>query len=143
VFDHEVRPCGAVNISVKPVTSLAAAALPSVILLPIDALTSMILFMGAMLNGVIWSKLHSEMHRPTNAWICRWSFFKYLRRLHFLHHRHPGTNFNTLYLMWDWIFGTAARPTPADITEMKKMGTWRVRGGVSPGIQMDDAFGPD
>jgi hypothetical protein len=128
VFDKEDRPCGGINIVVKPITSLTGAMLPFVVMLPIDLLTSVILFAGAIANGALWSKVHSEMHRPTGSLIGRSFVFGYLRRVHFLHHRHPGANFNTLYPMWDWVFRTVALQTPTDLKEME-MGTWRVRGG--------------
>jgi hypothetical protein len=130
VFNHDDRPCADVNIVIKPVTSLAVAVLPCMVMLTIDPLTSAILLMGAMINGAVWSRVHAEMHRPTTAWICESSLFKYLRRLHFLHHRHPGTNFNTLCPMWDWVLGTTAPETADDLTEIK-MGTWRIRGGTA------------
>jgi Fatty acid hydroxylase superfamily len=126
VFDHDDRPCTAVNITVKPTTSLLIATVPCVIVLTVDPLTSIVLLMGAMINGAVWSRVHAEMHRPTTAWICQLTLFKYLRRLHFLHHRHPRHNFNTLCPMWDWILGTTARETAADLAEMEKQ-TWRIR----------------
>ena len=48
-----------------------------------------------------------------------------LKRWHYLHHRHPG-NFNVLFLLWDWILGTAAEGSEQDNREVAHS-TWRVR----------------
>ena len=56
--------CAEINIKVRPVSSLAAIALPCAVTLSIDPITSLMLFAGAIVNGSIWSQFHSEMHRP-------------------------------------------------------------------------------
>jgi sterol desaturase/sphingolipid hydroxylase (fatty acid hydroxylase superfamily) len=66
------------------------------------------------------------MHRPVKSWFSRSWLFQYLNRYHFLHHRHMGTNFNILFLGWDWIFLTAAKPSQAEQNESDKK-TWLVR----------------
>jgi hypothetical protein len=125
-FDHEEGACGHVNIRVPFKTAALAAIGPFLLLLPIDALTAVILAAGAIVNGAIWSSFHSEMHQPASSRIGKWSIFKYLRRWHFLHHRYPSANFNTLFLMWDWILATRASESEADLTEIRAQ-TWRVR----------------
>jgi hypothetical protein len=126
VFNNEKGSCGTVNIRIKLPTLALVISLPCLIAAQIDDITCLVLFIGALANSVIWSAIHSEMHQPRESWFCRTFMYRHLRRLHFLHHRHPGTNFNTLFLMWDWIFGTVATETNDDRWEMEN-GTWRVR----------------
>jgi hypothetical protein len=126
VFDRETRACAVLNLTIKPSTSLAVALLPCLLVMPIDAVTAAVLVAGALANATIWGRIHSEMHQPKGAWFSRMWAYRYLRWRHFLHHRHPGTNFNTVFLMWDWLLGTSAIETEADRLEVI-LGTWRVR----------------
>jgi sterol desaturase/sphingolipid hydroxylase (fatty acid hydroxylase superfamily) len=99
---------------------------PCLVALPVDALTAFVFLIGALVNGRIWSAIHSEMHRPSDAWLSTMRVYNFLKLWRFLHHRHPGTNFNTAFPMWDWFLGTIAVMTEEDRKEIE-MGTWRVR----------------
>jgi hypothetical protein len=126
VFDREPDPCATTNIKIWPGTSLMVIAAPCLVTLPVDALTAFVFLIGALMNGWIWSAIHSEMHRPSDAWFSTIGAYNFLKRWHFLHHRHPGTNFNTAFPMWDWFLGTIAVMTEEDRKEIE-MDTWRVR----------------
>jgi hypothetical protein len=126
LFDKERKSCAAINITVKPLTSLTVMALPCLSMLLLDPITALVLFAGGMANGALWSKIHDEMHRPRGVWYSNLRVYRHLRRRHYLHHRHPNTNFNTLFPMWDWVLGTASVATQDDHLEMASA-TWRVR----------------
>jgi len=126
VFDREPDMCAATNIKIWPGTTLMVIAAPCLTILPVDVLTALVFLCGALINSRMWSAIHSEMHRPGNAWFSAVGVYVYLRQWHFLHHRHPGTNFNTLFLMWDWLLGTAAVMTEEDRKEIES-GMWRIR----------------
>jgi Fatty acid hydroxylase superfamily len=126
VFNHEDRPCGLLNLTIRHRTELLAIALPAMMALYFDVTTTVVIITAALLHGVLWSAVHSEMHRPQKTWFAHTAIFQYLARYHFLHHRHTGTNFNTLFLGWDWLLGTAAKETEADRLEVENE-TWRVR----------------
>ena len=126
VFDEESRPCASINIRVRPLTTLIVMALPCLFVFLIDPITAFVLFVGAILNGAVWSEIHQEMHRPRGAWFSNLNTYRYLKRRHYLHHCYPNTNFNTLFLMWDWLLGTASVATEDDRLAMQAE-SWRVR----------------
>jgi Fatty acid hydroxylase superfamily len=126
VFHKDNKICAAINIRVKPLTSLTVTALPCLLFLLVDPISSLVFFVGAMLNGALWSEIHQEMHKPTGTWFSGLRSYQYLKRRHYLHHRYPNTNFNTLFPMWDWILGTTSVETDDDRLEMEA-GTWRIR----------------
>lgn len=126
VFDGESRACAAINIRVQPLTTLTVMAVPCLLVFLIDPLTALAIFLGAILNGIVWSEIHQEMHRPRGAWFCKLRVYRYLKRRHYLHHRYPNANFNTLFLLWDWILGTTAVETEDDRVAMQAE-LWTVR----------------
>jgi hypothetical protein len=126
VFDSEKDKCGEIDIRVQPITLLTVIALPCTVTLAIDPITSMIFAVGGIVNGSLWSEIHSEMHRPRGAWFSNTRWYLYLKRRHYLHHRHPNSNFNTLFPMWDWVLRTTSVETDDDRMAMKSA-TWRVR----------------
>jgi hypothetical protein len=126
VFDKERKACSAINIRVKPITSTLVIAPLCCLLLLLDPITSLVFFLTAIVSGMLWSEIHDEMHRPRGAWFSNFHAYRYLKRRHYLHHRHPNTNFNTLLPMWDWVLRTASIETEADRLEMRSL-AWHVR----------------
>jgi hypothetical protein len=126
IFDYEEGPCGLLNLTLKHSTELLVSLVPCVLIWFVDPLTAYLLPAMALLHGVLWSAVHAEMHRPQKTWFSKTRLFKDLHRYHFLHHRHMGTNFNTLFLGWDWILRTAAKATEEDRREIQDR-TYRVR----------------
>lgn len=53
--------------------------------------------------------------------LVRSRYFRFAARHHWLHHRHPQVNFNTM-LAGDWLLGTAKAPTVDELEEMKALG---------------------
>ena len=126
IFDRESGPCALMNIAIKQSTSILVYAPPCLVIFSIDPLTSLVLLLGGPAHSWIWSEVHLEMHSSRCKWYRTSRVFLYLKQYHYLHHRHPGTNFNFLFPMWDWILGTAAIETEDDRKEIAA-GTWRVR----------------
>lgn len=63
--------------------------------------------------GVVYALLahvvHQEFHRQTGAFYSNTAYFRYLKHCHRLHHEQPGTNFNVILPLFDWVFGTQAK----------------------------------
>lgn len=77
----------------------------------IDPVASITFVVAIILHGLVWAKLHTEMHEPTKGWLSRLSYFRYLRDYHYTHHLHPTKNFNAvLPPLGDWLFGTYLKP---------------------------------
>jgi hypothetical protein len=126
VFNREKGACGVLNLGVNSATELALVAGPALIALYFDWITAVLFVVIALIHGVMWTAVHTEMHKKENTWFSRTWIFKVLARHHFFHHLYPKTNFNALFLGCDWIFRTKARPTAADWKEMENE-FWRVR----------------
>jgi hypothetical protein len=126
VFNHEEGACGLLNLGVKSTTELTIVVVPGLIALYFDWITAVIFLVAALVHGVLWSAVHTEMHRNEGTWFSRTSIFQALARHHFLHHRHPKKNYNALFLGWDLILRTHVRATDDDRKEMEKE-HWRVR----------------
>jgi hypothetical protein len=92
----------------------------------IDPLTSFTLLLLAIAHNIAWTAMHQAMHdKESAAWWTKTSYFLYLKRYHFLHHRQQGKNFNAMLPLWDWILGTHATARKSDELEMATL--WRVR----------------
>jgi Fatty acid hydroxylase superfamily len=126
IYDHEEGPCGIKNLSIRLTTELLAVSVPALLWFHFDWWVTVELPFVAILHGILWSAVHTEMHRPLKTWFSRSFIFQYINRHHFLHHRHPGTNFGALFLGWDWILLTRARATEEDLQEIRQQ-TYMVR----------------
>ena len=101
-------------------------AIPAALLLPFDGLTGVCLFVMGLAHSFVWVAVHNEQHNPNGAWFSQLSIYLWLRRYHYLHHRHPNKNFNVLIPLADWLCGTVAVATEEDKKEMLDE-TWTVR----------------
>lgn len=63
------------------------------------------LFWG-VIQAVVWSAIHREMHEPSGAWYSKNFLYRFLRNNHELHHKYPNYNFCAALPGMDWIFGT-------------------------------------
>lgn len=70
------------------------------------------------LHHAIWNQVHMEMHKPQKRFFAEWPLYRYMARHHFLHHRHPDKNFNVAFPIGDYLCGTIAKPTAADLESM-------------------------
>jgi sterol desaturase/sphingolipid hydroxylase (fatty acid hydroxylase superfamily) len=67
-------------------------------------------FLGVVIfHGLVWTVLHREMHFPARQWVRRLPGYRYLNDYHQRHHEHPSCNFNAVFPMFDWVFGTLAK----------------------------------
>jgi sterol desaturase/sphingolipid hydroxylase (fatty acid hydroxylase superfamily) len=127
IFNHEADAHGrTLNLTVKPSTGLAIVAPFCLAAYAIDPLTGALLLVATIMHTFAWSAVHTAMHLDAQGGFARTSLFLYLKRYHYLHHRHPRRNFNALLPMWDWLLGTLAEPGKADRIEMAKA-RWTVR----------------
>lgn len=98
-----------------------AAALPGAIIgIPmyfLDELTFYLLFAGGFAYGTTWWVVHHEMHRSEGRFFASTAWFRYLEQQHQLHHEYPGTNYNLILPLCDWVFRT--RPSPEQIKKYK------------------------
>ncbi len=44
------------------------------------------------------------------SWLTRFAWFRHMQELHFVHHRHAGTNFAVIDYYWDRLLGTYRAP---------------------------------
>jgi hypothetical protein len=72
-----------------------------------------------------WNKIHLEMHKPEGRGFSKWPIYKFLARYHYLHHCHPGKNFNVVFPLADYVLGTQSRPATIKETEaMQALGLY-------------------
>lgn len=114
LFDHEEGSCGLLFLGIRCTTELASVALPALICLYFDWITPVIFVVVAPLHAILWTTIHTEMHRRKGTWFRKTWLFKKMARHHFLHHRHMNTNYSGFFLGWDWILGTHAKETAED-----------------------------
>lgn len=95
--------------------------------LPFAALIALVSWPGALMFIAVvtfhhwaWNKIHLEMHKPEQKKFSKWPVYKYLARYHWLHHKYPDKNFNVVFPFADFILGTNAHATAADLIAMQK-----------------------
>ena len=72
------------------------------------------------LHSWIWNQIHLEMHKPEGRPFSKWPIYKFLARYHWLHHRYQDKNFNVVFPFADYVLGTVAKPTAADLKLMEE-----------------------
>lgn len=133
-YDHEPDDHGReLNLRFRVSDNLAAnlfLAPVHAIYLSTNALGSIVL--ALMITGYMftWNALHTEMHIPSNRWYFRHRVFRFLNRHHYLHHAHPGRNFNVVLPLADYVMGTAVRPTADECVRMEAEGLYSDRRGT-------------
>jgi hypothetical protein len=86
------------------------------------SLTGFVVFaVLGVLHAVIWSAIHCELQLNQGMWFASTRVYRALMWHHFLHHQHPTKNFNVVIPLADYILGTAARATAADILEWESL----------------------
>jgi len=83
------------------------------------------LFSGSMLLGYLaYEILHACEHLPEQHPISKLPWVRHMRRLHELHHARDlmqTFNFNVVFPLWDWIYGTLYWENEGHIEDRKKM----------------------
>ena len=92
------------------------------LLLWVAPIGAVILAAAAFLHNETWNIIHRQMHIPRDVFFKDWRVFHFLARYHFLHHQDNGKNFNVVLPFSDWLRGTLAKASPADIREMMRPG---------------------
>lgn len=120
-FNHEPNLLGKYyNLRITWSDTLLACVFASPLLF-LSVSAYLILFVLALLHRWTWNAIHSEMHLNEGRWFSNLKIYKGLRWLHFLHHRHPGRNFNVTLPLFDWVFRTQAIATKPDLEEWVKI----------------------
>ena len=88
---------------------------------PVGSIVFALMVFGYMF---LWNSLHAEMHMPTNRWAFRNRVFRFLNRHHYMHHVHPGRNFNVVLPLPDLVMRTRARPTASEVAAMRCLGLY-------------------
>ncbi|MEE2903906.1 MAG: hypothetical protein VYC39_16385 [Myxococcota bacterium] len=126
IYDHELDPIGR-ELNLRFiwtdyfVTNLIFAPIHSLYIWYLPVGSAALAFM-LLCYMFLWNHLHTEMHIPSNRWFFRNSAFRFLNRHHFLHHRHPGRNFNVVIPLADYLFGTAIRASEVEEGIMQQLG---------------------
>jgi hypothetical protein len=128
IYDHEPDPEGRFfnlrfRVSDLLSSNLFVAPLHAVYLCtePIGSLALAVMITGYMFT---WNALHVEMHIPSNRWWSRQPVFRFLNRHHYMHHVHPGRNFNVVLPLADYLLGTVAQPDAAERDAMAAYGLY-------------------
>lgn len=112
--DKEIR----LTVRKAPIKSL-----PVTLPLAVFSWQGALVFAAVMtLHHWIWNKVHLEMHKPESRSFSRWPIYQFLARYHYLHHRYPDKNFNVVFPLADFVFGTAARASIKDLEDMYRLG---------------------
>ncbi len=87
----------------------------------IDPFTLGVTIVFGMFYSVFWWIVHTEMHRDKGTFFSKNAVFRYLEYRHQLHHEFPGTNYNVVLPLFDWVFRTykvpeRKRPSPSSQT---------------------------
>lgn len=98
-------------------------ALPFSLIIAIFSLTGAAIFPFVVCcHHFFWNQIHLEMHKPERRFFSNWRLYKFLARHHYLHHRYPDKNFNVVLPLADYVHGTNARATEADMAGMSAVG---------------------
>jgi sterol desaturase/sphingolipid hydroxylase (fatty acid hydroxylase superfamily) len=81
-------------------------------LLPLDLFVVQTLACAASFYAHVF--FDKEYH-VEGSWLLRYAWFRHMRELHFVHHRHAGTNFAVIDYYWDRLLGTYRRPDSATV----------------------------
>jgi hypothetical protein len=120
IFNDEPNPRWRLyNLVIKYRTTVAVMVVFGIPLYALDHFTAIVFWLGVVLHNTVWSAVHIEMHLNQGHLIRRTPFFEYWEQYHFLHHIYPGKNFNALFPLWDWIFGTFARADKDDLRALE------------------------
>lgn len=83
------------------------------------------LFSGTMLLGYLaYEVLHACEHLPAQHPVSKLPWVRQMRRLHELHHARDlmnTFNFNVVFPLWDWIYGTLYREREGDLDDRRGM----------------------
>lgn len=120
-FDHEPDEIGRYfNLQIRIRSGLILSAPFMVLAYFVDPLTLWVILAGAILQPLVWTACHFEMHDPQGRWWSRNPIYRYIRHHHFLHHRHQTKNFGGLLPFFDWLMRTSATPTEKDRAIMRE-----------------------
>lgn len=67
-------------------------------------------------------EVHDRMHYPSDSWMERMGWFKFLNRHHYIHHIDESANLNFMLPFCDWAFGSMRRELTA--RELKRWPTF-------------------
>lgn len=81
-----------------------------------------ILLAVSVIHNRMWNMLHRQMHIPKKVIYRNWPMFRFLARHHFMHHQRSTKNYNVVFPMFDYLFGSVAKPRFRDIREMLRLG---------------------
>ena len=67
------------------------------------------LLVFSILYAALWSSIHAAHHELRDSWATRLSIYKIWRNHHLLHHKDTATNYGTVFIFMDTLFGTRFR----------------------------------
>ena len=70
---------------------------------------------------VLYSLIHYAMHHPGRLRSDRRGLVRAMNFHHWQHHRHQTRNFAFTIPIWDYLGGTKARPTAADVRDFERL----------------------
>ncbi len=119
IFSDEPVPDGEDKEIRLTVRKAPIKALPFAALIALFSRQGALTFIGVVtFHHWAWNKIHLEMHKPEDRGFSRWPIYKFLKRYHWMHHKYPDKNFNVVFPFADYILGTRAKPSAANIKLM-------------------------
>jgi hypothetical protein len=80
------------------------------LLLPLDLFVAQALACAASFHAHV---VFDKAYHVEDSWLLRFAWFRHMRELHFVHHRHAGTNYAVIDFYWDRLLGTYRGPEAA------------------------------
>ncbi|MGH8610571.1 MAG: hypothetical protein ACREYF_00615 [Gammaproteobacteria bacterium] len=137
-FDYEPDPRGReenLPIPMKETMLMLVAAFPLWSPIFLFSIRGGCIFLAtALLHNRLWSAFHRQMHIPRRVFYQDCAFFRFLAANHFLHHQDNRRNFNVVFPFADFLFGTWATPTRADLQELLRLGYVKPRSSVARAV---------
>ena len=122
-FNHEPDEVGRKeNITLEFLPSAPLALLLAGIAACFSWRGGLMLVAAVLAHHLTWNLIHQEMHDPKLRFFAKWPIYKLVARYHWMHHKHPGHNFNVVLPLADFVWGTHVRPSEKDRVAMAEVG---------------------
>ena len=89
----------------------------ALIILPFKPLLSLALVTFGVVHFFLYNAIHPAEHLMHKPWFLPTRVFEVLCFYHYIHHQRPTKNFNVILPGFDYIMGTAGKPTYNDLKE--------------------------
>ena len=107
-IEHHGKGRNDINISISPITALVVTSPVLCIALFCGWQAIIVIPVASLAYAALWTCLHASYHDVGCQWIKGLPGYGRWRTHHLLHHTNPATNFGTVFIFTDRLFGTAS-----------------------------------